>query len=205
MTTILYVVFHCRPVTSIFCWSGQGRGLAQSTITTPLSIGRAPAKLTCLSLNVECTDHGAFCNGFSAARAPPTSVRAHMHAQPPSMHVHRTHCSENCTVWPKPDQLDPLLRPCTPSVHLVHRNINQRHTYTWCIEVCDTLFCFSECSMYYIEHYIRYMVTSMAYEQNVYNNICSLVCHNIKRSGVPDMALYRYGTVSIWHCIDMAL
>ena len=28
---------------------------------------------------------------------------------------------------------------------------------------------------------------------------CSLVCHNIKGSGVP---LFRYGTVSIWHCID---
>ena len=56
-------------------------------------------------------DHGAFCNGFSAARAPPTSVHAHVHAQPPSMHVHRTHCSENCTVWSKPDQLAQKHKP----------------------------------------------------------------------------------------------
>ena len=122
------------------CWSGQGCDLAQSTITTPLSIGRAPAKLTCLQmLNA---DHGAFCNGFSPARAPPTSVRAHVHAQPPSMHVHRTHCSENCTVWPKPDQLDRLLRPCTPSVHLIHRNINLCCTCVCCELSCGSVFIF---------------------------------------------------------------
>ena len=87
-------------------------------------------------------DHGAFCNGFSPARAPPTSVRAHVHAQPPSMHVHRTHCSENCTVWPKPDQLDRLLRPCTPSVHLIHRNINLCCTCVCCKLSCGSVFIF---------------------------------------------------------------